>query len=117
MDEELRLLKAFEKPIPALVYGNIVNDITAAVETIYHHAAVTSLLEQIPTLMGTRFIPVSSNEVAYDAMVRHGERAGCVSNKIVFDYHNRPSLITLRTEREMSWHVFASSKAKLKKEK
>lgn len=112
MDEDLRLLKAFEKPIPALVYGNTVNDPAAAVETIYHHAAVKSLLTKLPVQAGTNFIAVKSNEVAYEAMVRHGERAGCVSNKIVFEYYDRPSLMTLRTEREMSWNVFALRSAR-----
>ncbi len=108
MDEGLGLVDVFQMPIPELVFGNTLNDVIAPLETVYHHAAVTSLLPHVPGFgTGTRFVPSDSNEVAYEAMVRHGERAGCVSNQTVFEFHNRPSLITLRTAREMSWHVFA----------
>lgn len=118
MDEDLVLIRAFKKKIPALVFGNTLNDIVAPLETIYHHAAVTSLLPKVPGYSsGTRFVASKSNEEAYEAMVKHGERAGCVSNKIVFDYYGRPTLITLRTERAMSWNVFAARRSIIKKGK
>lgn len=109
MDEDLMLYDVFKTAIPALVYGNTVNDVLAPVETIYHHAAVTSLLSKTPGFnTGALFVPVSSNEVAYEAMITHGERAGCVSNQLVFDHFKRPSLITLRTARDMGWFVFVA---------
>jgi hypothetical protein len=109
MDEDLMLYHVFKTAIPALTYGNLVNDILAPVETVYHHAAVTSLLPNVPGFScGVKFVPVSSNEVAYEAMVRHGERAGCVSNQLVFDHFKRPSLLTLRTARDMAWLVFVA---------
>ncbi len=118
MDEELVLVKAFKKKIPALAFGNTLNDIMAPLETIYHHAAVTSLLPNVPGYnSGTRFIASKSNEEAYEAMLKHGERAGCVSNKIVFEYYDRPTLLTLRTERDMSWNVFAARRSINKKGK
>lgn len=107
MDEDLALVKTFPAKIPELVFGNVVNDITAPLEAVYHHAAVTSLLSNVPGFScGTTFVPVSSNEVAYEAMMTHGERSGCVSNKVVFDYFKRPSLLTLRSARNMAWMVF-----------
>jgi len=107
MDEDLVLVKAFKKKIPALVFGNTLNNIMAPLETIYHHPAVTCLLPKVPGYnSGTRFVDSSSNEAAFEAMMKHGERAGCISNRIVFDYYDRPTLLTLRTERDMSWNVF-----------
>ena len=112
MDEGLALLKVFRKPIPELVYGNVVNDVSAPMEVVYHHAAVNSLLPDVPGHgTGTRFVAARSNEEAYSAMLRHGERAGCVSNKAVFEHYGRPALITLRTQRDMSWHVFTVASA------
>lgn len=109
MDEDLMLERVFKAKIPELVYGNVLNDIMAPVETVYHHAAVTSLLPKVPCYgCGTQFIPVSSNEVAYQAMTTHGERAGCVTNKVVLDHFRRPSLMTLRTARDMAWLVFVA---------
>ena len=109
MDEDLMLERVFKAKIPELAFGNVLNDITAPLEAVYHHAAVTSLLPKVPGYScGTLFIPVSSNEVAYQAMVTHGERAGCVSNKVVFDHFKRPSLLTLRTARDMAWLMFVA---------
>ena len=109
MDDDLLLHDTFKMKIPELVYGNVVNDALVALETIYHHAAVTSLLPKVPGYnCGAQFVPVSSNEKAYEAMICHGERAGCVSNQLVFDHYGRPSLITLRTARDMAWLVFSA---------
>ncbi len=109
MDEDLMLERVFKAKIPELVYGNVLNDVLAPVEAVYHHAAVTSLLPKVPGYgCGTQFIPVSSNEVAYQAMMTHGERAGCVTNKVVLDYFRKPSLMTLRTARDMAWLVFVA---------
>lgn len=111
MDEEMVLVKAFKMKIPELVFGNTVNDLTAPLETIYHHEAVKSLLPKVPGYgSGTHFEPSDSNEEAYASMRRHGERAGCVSNKVVFDHYGRPTLLTLRTKRDMSWNVFAAKR-------
>jgi hypothetical protein len=108
MDEDLVLEKAFKTKIPALVFGNVANKATAPLDIIYHHPAVGSLLPKVPGYNAKiRFVASRSNEAAYESMMDCGERAGCVSNQIVFDYFNRPSLCTLRTERDMSWHVFA----------
>lgn len=108
MDETLALRKVFKTKIPALVYGNVVNDLTASIETIFYHPAVTSLLHTIPNYdCGVRFVAASSNETAYESMMNYGERAGCVSNAAVFHHFGRPILLTLRIERDMSWHVFS----------
>lgn len=118
MDEELLVADTFMMKIPELAFGNTVNDVMAPLETIYHHAAVTSLLPKVPGYnAGTRFVASDSNEEAYEAMVKHGERAGCVSNKAVFDYYGRPTLLTLRTEREMTWAVFVARHSTIKKGK
>ena len=118
MDEELLVADTFMMKIPELAFGNTVNDVMAPLETIYHHAAVTSLLPKVPGYnAGTRFVASDSNEEAYEAMVKHGERAGCVSNKVVFDYYGRPILMTLRSEREMTWAVFVARHTIIKKGK
>lgn len=105
MDDTLELACAVIHPIPALV-ATAVDNGTGRYRRLYYHPATESLIGKIACFTYDEAVPVSSNEVAVEEMLKDVGAYAALTNELVTAYHSLPVLQVMRARRGMAWVLF-----------
>ena len=94
--------------IPNMVLAGSARVIPDAVATLYHHAATTSLLGEVPIAFGEA-VTVNSNSKACTSLLNDPQPAAAITNALCASFFELTTYRVLRVGLQMPFVVFVRS--------